>query len=171
MEIVAFIFSVISFFISIIIAYVGYKKDYDLTKISLESVFYNDIFKEYLIQKIPKARAVIWIDPNRKLRDISDLIMVLNNLRQDSLYFSYNNKSFYNKLKNACQSLEDYLTNQEDGRIAEEDETIFFDKVHNDITAIYDTIFDSLYRQIPEVRITETGPLGALFAKLNSKKQ
>lgn len=97
MDCAALIISVLAFLLSLCVAIAEARRDYKITKISIEFEFYREIYKEHLIKKIPEARYLMWIDKYGHVKDTQPLIDELNEIRRDSLYFLYNNVSFYKK--------------------------------------------------------------------------
>ena len=74
----------------------------------LEAELYKNIFEEYLIKRIPKARNYFYY--NGKMLDGTDkLVDVLNNLRRDILFFKFWDNTYYEELRKKLQDLEDQL--------------------------------------------------------------
>lgn len=139
---IATVLSVIAIIVSIIVAIKENRLQTDLNRINLESEYFNDIYKEHLIYKIPKARGYITFDASGKLIGTDKLIEELQQLRQDSLYFHYNKRDFYNKLKEEIQTLEDYLVKSADKQFVGEDYENIFRYITECINVIYKTISD-----------------------------
>lgn len=142
MELAALIISIISFLGTACLAIIQLIQSKKLSKTSIESEFFSEIYKEHLVKKLPEARRLMWVDKDKKLKDDKALIDELNSIRQDSLYFMYNNNVFYEKLKNALQSLEDYLINSEDKEV---DDSTFHTVVQDKLSLIYKIISDAKY--------------------------
>lgn len=140
MDLAALIISILAFALSIYVAIAESKRDYKITKISIEFEFYKEIYKDHLIKKIPETRRYMWIDKNGYLKDSQPLIDELNEVRRDSLYFRYNNKTFYSKLTKKLQKLEDYLIESESRILIGEDQTTFLSSVQNQLNGIYEVI-------------------------------
>lgn len=122
--------------IAIISAIVVYRQTERINRINLQSAFFDEIYKEHLIRKIPEARRYIGF-VNGRLIGTDKLVDELNDIRKDSLYFYYNNKIFFQKLKDIMQELENFLIVRE-GRIVEVDEQVeIVEKIQNDIERIY----------------------------------
>jgi len=123
---------------SFIISFIQTNKN---AKIELKSKFFDTIFNEYLIKRIPLARKKIMFNStSHKLQDTDELIEVLRSMRIDSLYFEYNDKRFYIELKKALQQLEDYITNAEDKEMSGEEQTDFLNDLQKHISLIYKII-------------------------------
>lgn len=82
----------------------------------------------------------MWISKDGYLKDSQPLIDELNEIRRDSLYFLYNNKSFYSKLKKKLQKLEDYLIKSEAALLVGEEQTAFLDSIQEQLNGIYEVI-------------------------------
>ena len=140
MDVAAFIISLLALVLSVIVAIVEARRDAKNTRISIEFEFYKDIYKEYLVSKIPQARGLMWFGANSQLQDAQYLIEELNSMRRDSLYFSYNNKKFFKELKGNLQELEDYIIKAEGKTMDAQDRAEFEDSVQKGIDNIYGTI-------------------------------
>jgi len=108
-DVIAIIISLIALATSIYI----WKKTDDAQKqinnTNLESVIYLDVFKDFLINKIPLARNELYIDSKGKICEYSKLIDVLLELKKSALYFNYRNSVFYKKITKKVSKLEDIL--------------------------------------------------------------
>lgn len=139
---VSTILSGIAVGISIIVAIVEYVRDVKLSRVSLESEYFKDIYKEHLVFKIPNARKYVKFDSVNKLIDTDNLINELQALRQDSLYFQYNNHAFYKELKESIQKLEDYLVQNTNKEFIGEEQTQVYTYIKECIDDIYRIISD-----------------------------
>ena len=140
MDWAALIISLLALLLSVYVAIAESKRDYKITKISIEFEFYREIYKEHLIKNIPEARNYMRIDKEGRLKDAQPLIDELNKIRRDSLYFLYNNKPFYMKLKNKLQTLEDYVIKSEEKLLMGEDQMFFWNSIQNQLNGIYEVI-------------------------------
>lgn len=140
MDCAALIISVLALLLSLYVAIAEARRDYKITKISIEFEFYREIYKEHLIKKIPETRICMWIDKEGRIRDTQPFIDELNEIRRDSLYFLYNNKTFYNKLKKKLQKLEDFIIESEDDVFWGEDQTSFWNNIQAQLNEIYKVI-------------------------------
>lgn len=138
MEIAALILSIISIISSLVIAIYEIVENRKINKISLESEYFDSLFKDFLLKKIPSTRIKIQFNSEGKLIDTEEFVSVLNEIRKDSLYFIYTDKDFYNELKYSLQDLENYILNEENNELIGEDQTTFFNNVQEKITTIYD---------------------------------
>lgn len=140
MDIVSLVLSIIAILVSIVVAFVESVREYRLSRIGLEAEYFKDIYKEHLVYKIPNARGYIKFDSANKLIGSDKLIDELQQLRKDSLYFQYNNPTFYGKLKQNIQELENYLVTNESRVFVGEDQTIAYTRIKDDIENIYRVI-------------------------------
>ena len=136
------IISIIAIIISIIVAFLELVRDFKINKVNLESEYFKDIYKEHLIYKIPKARGYIKFDINDKMVGTDKLIDELQLLRQDSLYFQYNNHTFYRELKERTQKLEDFLVGKAETKFICEDQTQAYKEIQTELNGIYKLISD-----------------------------
>ncbi|MGE7753236.1 hypothetical protein [Lysinibacillus fusiformis] len=137
MEIAALIVSIIAAIIALVVAYIQHIREHSINQTNLEAVYFNEIYKEYLIKRIPSSRKYIHIDMYGVLKDTDKIRNELNNIRQDSLYYLYNDEVFYKELKNKCQNLEDYLISCSANPLVGEEQTDFHNKLQSDLKEIY----------------------------------
>lgn len=102
---------------------------------NLESIYFNAIFKNILIYKIPKAQKKIYINESGKIQDDSDFIKLLNEIRNKSLYFKYTDKDFYDRLVKKLQDLEDYIVTRGNKQIL--DRNIFLQSINEKVEDLY----------------------------------
>ncbi|MDT9722185.1 hypothetical protein QVE09_25070 [Paenibacillus sp. ClWae2A] len=140
MDVAALVISIAAIFISIMVAFIQDEREHKLNRTNLEAIYFNEIYKEYLTKRLPNARKYIHIDPNGVLKDTDKIRDELNNIRQDSLYYLYNDEDFYNKLKLKSQSLEDYLIRSSVNPLLGEEQTEFYSKLQNELKELYKTI-------------------------------
>lgn len=140
MDLAAIIISVIALIASIIVAVVQYKSNIRINHINLEAIYFNDIYKDYLIKKLPKSRSLLHIDSGGKLLYINDLVIDLQQMRKDSLYYLYKDKAYYTELKKSLQKLEDFLVEQSANTIPHEEYANFHYKIEEDLREIYSLI-------------------------------
>ncbi|MBA3926898.1 hypothetical protein [Listeria rustica] len=79
-----------------------------VNKKNLEFNLFNDIYKEYLIKKIPEAKSFLTFSESR-VTGTDTLVQVLNDLRQDSIFYKNTDEKFYLKLIKNVQEFEDDL--------------------------------------------------------------
>ena len=130
--------SILALIVSVVILIKDLLTDKRVSRIAAESNFFKDIFHQYLIKTIPEGRQRIR-HVGKKVDGTAALISTLNDMRQASLFFKYNNKNFYNDLKDKLQNLEDKLV--EVNEIDEDSYAKFKDEINNDLEKIYSTIF------------------------------
>ena len=140
MEIAALILSILSFIFSCIIAVYQIKITIKLNNINLKSSIYEKIFDKYLITEIPNARGYIKFDNKNYLTGEDKLKDVLVNMLNDSLYFRYYDKNFYNSLKSELQSLEDFLVKNVGKQIEEISQLDFLNEIEVFLSKIYKMI-------------------------------
>lgn len=137
---VSLVFSFIALTISGFVAVIEYKRDFKINRLNMESEYFTDTYKKYLIKEIPVARKKLHFEKG-KLIGIGELIEVLKNIWKDSLYFEFRNKVFYDELKKKLQRLEDYIIEiASSGVVDTYKQEIFFKQVDTDIKSIYDYI-------------------------------
>ena len=125
MEVAALIISIISLLLSIIITFCEIRENRKINDISLESEYFDYLFKELLLKEIPKSRAKISFNMNSNLINTEDLVSTLNDIRHSALYFQYTDTEFFNNLKTELQNLEDYLVKSDGKEMIGEEQTDF----------------------------------------------
>ena len=134
--VLALIFSIISFFIALNAS----KKD---SINSLQSRYYEKIFDDYLINKLPKARELITFN-NGEMIGAEDLIDELDAMKSSSLYFKYNNAEFYDQLTSAIDNTTKYISESCNSNPIDQDrQSEIIKKTKELITDIYQIIFNS----------------------------
>ena len=133
------ILSILAIIISVATAIGEFIWNRAINATNLESEFYKEIYFQYLMKKIPKARQEIRFNEN-KIQDVESLIDTLNNVRQDSLFFKYKDKQFYIKLKDELQSLEDYLVSISNKKMDSDEFSIANTEINKKIELIYEII-------------------------------
>lgn len=132
------VLSVLAIIISILSVLFEYFWNQKINRTNLEADFFKDIYGEYLMRKIPEARNVIHYN-NQIVSDTEDLINVLNDIRQASLFFKYKDKDYYKTLCEKLQGLEDKLV-KKSGKMSDDDYAEFIREINQDIEGIYDII-------------------------------
>lgn len=136
-------FSLVAIVISIVALFVEYKRDYRINSINLEAEYFSDIYKKHLIINIPYARREICFIGN-KLSGTNRMISLLKEILQDSYYYNYKDKIYYDALKDRIQSFEDYLCENTGQTFDCEEQTDVLNKIRKYIEDIYECICNHL---------------------------
>ena len=137
MEKMSIVLSVVEIIISLAVAFIEYRRDYSISRMALEAEFFKEIYKKHLICLIPDARKYIWFNQEGILSDVDNLIDELKKLKQDSLYFYYNDTKYYKKLKQLCQELEEFLEENAGKIFLAEEQGEVVNRIHKKIRKIY----------------------------------
>ena len=137
MEVAAIIISIVSLIATALIAIWQIITTININKINIKSNVCEKIFDEYLITKIPKARKFLVFDCKGMLTGWEKLNKVLVDMKVNSLYFRYNDKSFYEDLDSKLMNLEDYITSFIDKKLDSIKAVDVYNKIDNDIKEIY----------------------------------
>lgn len=141
MDTAALIISILALLVSVGVAIIEEKREYNISKISLEFDFYKEILGNHLIKSIPQARNSLCI--NKKTMTLSGESAFLDELallRKDILYFKYSNPHFHSSLKQLIQDLEDFIIEKSSTTFDAESKKVFFQELQRRIELIYDTI-------------------------------
>lgn len=132
------VISIISLLISTGLAIYKIYDTKKMDKAKMETEYFDSLYKDYLLIKLPKARAKMLFGQDYKLIGSQELTQLLNDIRQDSLYFMYSDSIFYNDLKCQLQNLEDYIVSHEDKSLIAEEQTEFLSNIQKKLTNIYE---------------------------------
>lgn len=129
-DIVAIIISVLSLVITILSLIM--QKRQNIT--NLQAIYFEEIFKEYFMSKIPDKLRLLSFDDNGKLsKTYRDIINVFLDMVIDSAYFAYAKKDFYDELQQKTKDLEEKLILMANNEILEvEKQNAFIYSVHED---------------------------------------
>lgn len=108
MKEISFWISVIALIISFLAPLFEYWWSKKLNKINIESEYFDKVYTDFLMIKLPEARLKISYVDN-KIKGIDDYIDVLRDMRKKSIYFKFANNNFYNSLLRKIQELEDLI--------------------------------------------------------------
>lgn len=140
MELAAFIVSIAAILISVLVAILQGTHDSKINRITLESLYHQEIYKDYLINQIPIARRYLSFGSDGTLRDVDKLCSVLQRMVYDSLYFLYSDRAFYTTLQEKCLELEDYLITLSQQPLSQPNQECVEDEIQSRIKEIYDHI-------------------------------
>lgn len=145
-SIVAVVLSFFSILVALVSAVITYRQNSKLNSINMRAKYFNSIFDEYLITKIPEARKYLRFSEN-KLVDSQPLSDALTHLLSDALYFRYENTTFYNSLKSKVQEVEDYVMGCGNKTYEQEEQGIVFNTIHEKLAELYKCINDNYIGQ------------------------
>lgn len=132
----AIIAIVVSFGCFIFEAYCSNKTN----KINLENKYYEKIFDEILMYKIPKARDYIFYSSDsEKLEHTEKLQGVMVELMKRAVFFKYKNLEFYNQLCEVLREIEEYLMNSE-GKMTKKEYVKFESNLDKKLEDLYSLI-------------------------------
>ena len=108
----------------------------------MQSRYYEKIFDDYLINKIPKGRKYLKYLDDGSFTGANKLIDTLSDLKNESLYFKYHNEEFYDDLVNLIETLEKILTDFSNSSEKDQDRQYKnLDKIKSKIVDIYQLIY------------------------------
>ena len=111
MEEAALSISIVSIVASILMTFWQIEISKRVNRININKSIFDQIFDRYLIDEIPKNRRFLKFDKTNKLTGVKNIQETLHNLRKDSIYFHYRDKTFYDKIEGKILEIEDYLVN------------------------------------------------------------
>lgn len=119
------VIALLALIISAIVAIYSVYKSVKLNKSNLNSYYFNEIYREHLIKKIPVARKFISIDRNGKLTGYQHMIQEMKNIQTDSIYYKYVDNDYFINLKDVAQDLEEFLIINTEKTFGDKEETRF----------------------------------------------
>lgn len=131
--------SIIAIVISVITIGFEFFGGQRINRINLEAHFFEIIYNEYLLEKLPNARNKV-VYNNHMVTGTEELVDVLNNIRRNSIFFKYRDKKFYDNVCNHLQNFEDELVKKSDRKLEEEQYIDFVKCLNNSLEEIYDII-------------------------------
>ena len=131
--------SIISLIICFIITFLQNKK---INKINMNARIYSEIFDEFLIERIPKARTYLRFESN-KLVDSDQLSDTLADLLNTILYFRYADKKFYELLHSQIQDIEDFVLECGNKQFVQEEQGRVFDQIQEKLEKLYKIVNDN----------------------------
>ena len=141
-SIIAIILSALSFVSSIVCYIITYFQNKKINRINMNARIYNNIFDEFLIERIPKARTYLRFEDN-KLVDSEQFSDTLADLLNTILYFRYADKKFYDSLHNQIEDIEDFVLECGNKQSFQEEQGRVFDKIQVKLEGLYKTINDN----------------------------
>lgn len=145
MEQLSIVISIITLVLSVITWCMSEKKGKRINNINLESIFYTEIFKDYLIIELPRERMKIFINQDGFLKDYDGLCDCLLQIKKKAAYFQYRNHDFYWKLKSKLDFLEDTLIKTEGKVYKGRDVNSILEDIDSKLEDIYSYILKSYF--------------------------
>ena len=106
---------------------------------TLNLEYHKEIFKNYIIIKIPEARKKVHI--YNRFDQVEDLVDVLQSLKKDIVFYKYIDNKFYERLSEKITSLEDYLVTNNGKNISNHDSDKYLQEINKKIEDIYECVF------------------------------
>lgn len=133
------VLSIIAIVISVIAIGFEFFGSQRINRINLEAKFYEEIYNDFLLEKIPCARNKLTYN-NNIISGTEELIDVLNEIRRKSLFFKYRDEKYYEKLCKYLQDFEDELVKKSDVSLDNEQFCTFTKYVNDSLEEIYNII-------------------------------
>ena len=132
--------SIISAFISGFIFFIQHNFSKKNSIKNLDTIYFNKIFQETLVHSLPYAQRKIFVDLDGNIKDDEAFIKLLNEIRNESVYFRYADKSFYDKLVKNLQDLEDYIIGRRNSSVT--DRNNFNQTIQEKVENLYKLLID-----------------------------
>lgn len=135
------VLSLIAIIISLVAIAFEFFGNQRINRVNLRSIYYEKIYNDFLVTKIPEARNKL-IYNNNNVSNTDELIDVLNDMRRKSLFFKYQDEKFYKRICSMLQNLEDKLVTNGEKTLDSDEYCKFTNEVKESIEKIYKAIFD-----------------------------
>lgn len=135
--------SIASLIISICTVVFEYFYNKRINSINIDATYFNEIYKDYLINIIPESRVKISLTGSGRISGVDDFLDVLRKMRKKSLFFKYKDDIFYKELIAKIQGLEDELVMVED-ELENSTYNQFVVRIDYKIDSIYKFILDTM---------------------------
>ena len=135
-EIIALCVSIVSIFLTILLAIWQYKTSKNINDINLEADILKTIVTPCITEDIPTAYLDVCFQKGR-LSGTQTLQDAVTNLMRKTRFFKYYDYVFYDNLKEKCQALENYIV-ENDGKKCDVDE---FSRVTEQISKMITEIY------------------------------
>lgn len=142
MEIISNLIAIIALVLSIYSVY----NQVELTKASLESEFFINVFREILINLIPEGTQLLRFEDG-KLQDFDSLTIALTKLKVKTLYFKFRDRAFYIKLKDKIDEVDDFLILLSSKKISTDHQQDELKKLDNKIEELYTVMFSYYFKK------------------------
>lgn len=83
-----------------------------LNTTNLQAIFYEDIFKNYLIKDVPNAARLLIYRDGKLDNNYKKLNLVFLKMMDECAYFAYANHDFYDELRIKCTNLDEKLVTE-----------------------------------------------------------
>ena len=143
-DIVSIVLAAIAIVVSICTAIATYRQGKKGQRISLEAEYFREVFKDYLLNKLPNAWRRVSFACG-KIIDDDDLQTCLNSIIKDALYFKFSKESFFIELKEMIESIEDELVNAHNCRHNDREEDEFKKRISRMLHELYHYINKQYY--------------------------
>lgn len=140
--IVSAVIAGISAGISIFSCIYNNKQTKKINNINIKSRYFEKIFDDFLIYKIPEARKYIRFNEEGHLDDFQNLIDELSEMRKSASFFRFDNKEFFDKLKLVTQELENYVSDCGNKSFDNEEQANVYKEIADKTMRVYACISD-----------------------------
>ena len=113
--------------VAVAISIIAMKQTRKINNTNLQSIYYEYVFKKYLLKRIPKALHKIQIRDNKLCKSYRYMTKMLMDMLEDAKYFEYIKPDFYNQLKSIAVEIDDELVSSASKTFYDED--IFRDEI------------------------------------------
>lgn len=101
--------SIFALIISVSVAVIEYKSNKKFKKIDVSVGYYDEVFKDFLLVKIPDCMMKMSHDTEQKKLNADLLKQTLKDIRKKIYFLQFHNPDAYHVLYQKIQDLEDYL--------------------------------------------------------------
>ena len=119
----------------------------NMNSTNLQAMYFEEIFKDYMVKRIPKAADNLHYDGELLSPGYRDLVDVIMDMVNECKYFAYAKHTFYSNLKVKCIGLEDELIDMASTPcVTEQERKENIYHVHEEIVEIIKLINDNYHK-------------------------
>ncbi len=140
LSVVAIIISLVTLFVY----YLQYTGVIKVNTVNIEAEYCTDIFKKYLVEKIPEARIYLEYNGDGRLNiGYRKVTAALKEFYKDIRYYFYRDKLFYRELSQELINLEELIMNERNkGYVSACDQDIFLQDIDKRFRKVYKMVLD-----------------------------
>ena len=140
LSVVAIIISLVTLFVY----YLQYKGAIEVNTVNIEAEYCTDVFKKYLVEKIPESRIYLEYDGNGRLNaGYRKVTTVLKEFYKDIRYYFYRDKLFYRELSQELITLEELIMEERNKScVSACEQDIFLQNIDKKFRKIYKMVLD-----------------------------
>lgn len=136
------VLSVIAIGISLFTLWSEIRSQKKLNRINLNAEYFKHLFFDKLLKEIPEERENLYFDSQGILKGYGNFVDLFLSILNDSKYYKYMDKSYYDYLKEEIMDLEDYVYTVPNGSVEDALHQEIFNEIDEKVQRVYDRMTD-----------------------------